>query len=334
MGPDPTDVIEMVSVDEQCPYQTVCSSGTVAGQPGEFVTREGVPACMTLPGLAVLTDNTSFVLQVASASALTGDCNAGNRRNGNLALSAALAPWPPVAAFLPASTFELPTGTVVFLYAGRVVRYRIAPNPDPADPEPALWRSETGRYRRDGTITPTDEPGAAGFTGTGGGSPWEMVARGIEDLQVEYFAGAGPWADRATARDQRRLGLARAESEDHALGAVVGPEPDRAVDVGGRRPRRRARAADDDRDAAPGLQRAADVPERHDPLSCGEPRPMRLNAMEDRVRAGSGFRPDPRHPRPHAADVLGSRSPRPRPRAQIATNYRWSQQALTTPRRA
>jgi len=193
MGPDPTDVIEMVSVDEQCPIQTVCSSGTVAGQPGEFVTREGVPACMTLPGLALLTDNTSFVLQAASASASTDNCNTGHARNGNLALSAALAPWPPLAAFLPASTFELPTGNVVFLYRGRLVRYRIAPNPDPADPAPALWRSETGRYQGNGTLAA--EPGAAGFTGTGGGSPWEMVARGIEDLQVEYFAGAGPWAD-------------------------------------------------------------------------------------------------------------------------------------------
>jgi prepilin-type N-terminal cleavage/methylation domain-containing protein len=194
MGPDPTDVVEMVSVDEQCPFQTVCSSGTVAGQPGEFVTREGVPACMNLPGLALLTDNTSFVLQVASASTTsTTDCNAGNARNGKLTLAAALTPWPPLAAFLPAATAPPPVGNVVFMYRGRVVRYRIAPSTDPTDPAPALWRSETGRYQRNGTLTA--EPGQAGFTGTGGGSPWEMVARGIEDLQVEYFAGAGPWAD-------------------------------------------------------------------------------------------------------------------------------------------
>jgi prepilin-type N-terminal cleavage/methylation domain-containing protein len=193
MGPDPTDVVEMVSADEECPLQTVCSSGAVAGQAGEFVTREGVPACMNLPGFALLTDNTSFVLQVASASAATTQCTSGDARNGNVALAAALAPWPPLAAFLPAASAPPPVGNVVFLYRGRIVRYRIAPSTDPMDLGPALWRSETGRYQRDGTLVA--EPGEPGFAGTGGGSPWEMVARGIEDLQVEYFAGAGPWAD-------------------------------------------------------------------------------------------------------------------------------------------
>jgi hypothetical protein len=61
----------------------------------------------------------------------------------------------------------------------------IANNPDPLDPVPVLWRSVTGRYDRLGAFP----PGAA--LGTPG-SPWQMVARGIEDLQVEYRGGAIP----------------------------------------------------------------------------------------------------------------------------------------------
>jgi prepilin-type N-terminal cleavage/methylation domain-containing protein len=191
MGADRTDVLEMVSVDEQCPYQTVCSDAIVAGMNGEFVTREGVPACMTLPGFALLTDNTSFVIQAASASTGTTPCTSGDARNGNLTLSAALSPWPALGTFLPAAPGELTSGgNVIFLYRGRVVRYRVAVT-DPADPTPALWRSETSRYKRDGDFA--IEPGEGGFPGPD--SPWEMVARGIEDLQVEYFAGVGPWVD-------------------------------------------------------------------------------------------------------------------------------------------
>jgi hypothetical protein len=87
------------------------------------------------------------------------------------------APWPPVAT--PA----------IYLYQGRVVRYRIAPSNDVNDPGPALWRSETGRYATAGAIAL--EPGEGGFPGAS--SPWELVARGIEDLQVEYMPGDLLW---------------------------------------------------------------------------------------------------------------------------------------------
>jgi hypothetical protein len=81
----------------------------------------------------------------------------------------------------------------IYLYSARVVRYRIAPGLDPADPNfPALWRSETGRYDSAGTAVP--EPGDASFPGAG--SPWEIVARGIEDLQIEYMPGDNLWHNR------------------------------------------------------------------------------------------------------------------------------------------
>lgn len=64
----------------------------------------------------------------------------------------------------------------------QVVRYEIAP--DPNDPTtPALWRSPTGTAQ-DGTLNNNQPPNA----------PWQLVARGIEDLQLRYLTGTG-WAD-------------------------------------------------------------------------------------------------------------------------------------------
>jgi prepilin-type N-terminal cleavage/methylation domain-containing protein len=191
-----TDVIELVSTDEQCPVLSVCNGidpDDTSVLPEVFVTRESVPACMRLPGLTLLTDGTSFVVRTAQAvtsGAVT--CTSGSANNGNLTvgeladgfrppaavmLASSTAPWPPVVA--PAT----------YLYQARVVRYRIAPSSDPNDPGPALWRSETGRYATDGSAAL--EPGESGFPGTG--SPWELVARGIEDLQIEYMPGDLLW---------------------------------------------------------------------------------------------------------------------------------------------
>jgi prepilin-type N-terminal cleavage/methylation domain-containing protein len=186
-----TDVLELVSVDERCPTQTVCSAAPVPGAAGLFITRERVPACFELPGLVLLTNNTNFTLQRAEAVAgAPAACpTAGTAvNNGNLSLGAGLAPWN--VALPAASTDELPAGNVVFLYRGRVVRYRVAPNVgDPQDAMPALWRSENGRYNTAGAAG--IEPGEPGFPGAG--SSWQLVARGIEDLQIEYLAGDDVW---------------------------------------------------------------------------------------------------------------------------------------------
>jgi hypothetical protein len=59
----------------------------------------------------------------------------------------------------------------------------VAPDPDDAN-IPALWRSNTGTWSSVG--------GAAVNPGAGVGN-WQVVARGIEDLQVDYMKGAGTW---------------------------------------------------------------------------------------------------------------------------------------------
>jgi hypothetical protein len=81
-------------------------------------------------------------------------------------------------------------GTPMFLHTGRVVRYMIATNPDPTDPSPVLWRSVTGRYAPNGTGL-----SAAIGTGTAATQAWQPVARGIEDMQVEYMSAVGTWAN-------------------------------------------------------------------------------------------------------------------------------------------
>jgi hypothetical protein len=86
-----------------------------------------------------------------------------------------------------------PEGTsspITFLYKAHMTRYAVAPANDAVDLTlPALWRSESGRYASDGTLAVL--PGAGGFPGAN--SPWELVARGIEDLQLEYMGGDGVW---------------------------------------------------------------------------------------------------------------------------------------------
>ncbi len=198
-GSDPSensDVLELVATDEQCPPQSVCNA-LVPGTAGVFVTREGVPRCMRLPGFALLTDNASFVIQpaqaVAGAATVCPGVTAPASQNGNLSLGVLPDAFRvPATPMLPANTTPWPPISVpaIYLYNGRVVRYRIGPGLDPAEPTaPALWRSETGRYAATGAVVP--EPGEASFPGAG--SPWEIVAKGIEDLQIEYMPGDRLW---------------------------------------------------------------------------------------------------------------------------------------------
>jgi prepilin-type N-terminal cleavage/methylation domain-containing protein len=231
-GGDPseaTDVLEVVSTDEQCPLQTVCNA-VVPGTAGTYTSREGIPGCLRLPGLLLLTDNTSFLVQPGQAMVGGGACPGGAAPpNGNLTLGVLPEPFRPPAAPLPSPAPGVwpPVATpVIYLYQARVARYRIGPSLDPLDPTPALWRSETGRYATDGTLAL--EPGDPGFTLAG--SPWEQVARGIEDLQIEYMGGDSLWRNQpplSTTNDwnslvrQARITLSARASAANVAGATA-----------------------------------------------------------------------------------------------------------------
>lgn len=186
-GGDPstnTDVLEIVTTAENCPALEVC--GGAPGSAGTLVTRTPVADCVAASPFVLVVHATAPGLVVQPSLAPSGpgaDC--GNAvLNGNVDVGAVIQPWavaPPTVA-----------GNPSFLYAARVVRYRIGPSTDPTDPHPALWRSNTGGYAPDGIAV--SEPGEAGFPDPG--SSWELVARGIEDLQIEYRGGDGAWRNR------------------------------------------------------------------------------------------------------------------------------------------
>jgi prepilin-type N-terminal cleavage/methylation domain-containing protein len=198
-GGDPSsnsDVLQLLSTDENCPALPICDVPNPVGTAGIVVARQPIPACISQPGVALLTnavvqpaDQLFTVQTVAPAGASPQACPGGggdSAQNGVLTLGAPLVPWG------PAGTIALPVpggDPNLFLYGGQVVRYRVAASPDPQDQSPVLWRSATGLYDTNGVVQP--EPGEPGFPGAG--SPWQLVARGIEDLQVEYMGGDGQW---------------------------------------------------------------------------------------------------------------------------------------------
>jgi prepilin-type N-terminal cleavage/methylation domain-containing protein len=187
---DATDILEVVTAEESCPAYRVCMN-PAAGAPSlngtaeTVVTREHIPAgCLLAPGsagsagLVLLTNNTLFTVYPATLGP-NGTACAGTvgDANGSIALGDALAEWKASAALGPGQ---------VLLYSAKIVRYAVAPSLDPSDPAPSLWRSETGRYDATGTAAPVPVVGATN---------WQVVARGIEDLQVEYLNGGGLWSN-------------------------------------------------------------------------------------------------------------------------------------------
>jgi prepilin-type N-terminal cleavage/methylation domain-containing protein len=188
-----TDALEVVSTEDTCPALRVCNRAGAILQ-----TREPVPTCMPgapapgSPGLVAIADINTFVVQpvVAGAAAacpgavgFTGDI----AQNGSLTLGAALPPWLGVAPAPLSAAAQAPAAPNNFLYTARISRYRIGPSGEALEAlanEPALWRSSTGIYTTAGAAVV--EPGQPGFNPAAPG-PWQLVARGIEDLQVEYL---------------------------------------------------------------------------------------------------------------------------------------------------
>jgi hypothetical protein len=76
------------------------------------------------------------------------------------------------------------TAQCQFMTAIQLVRYEIAPDPD--DPNtPSLWRSPSGTVDAGGTNGANQPPAP----------PWQVVAKGIEDMQIRYFTDAAQWQD-------------------------------------------------------------------------------------------------------------------------------------------
>ena len=169
-GGAPTDEIEMFMASE-CPPLEVCP---IAGEAGKSITtRELFTACYSMPALVLLADETTWALRWAEkpggGAAAGGKCDdmPPGTKGGH-------AVFPPGQAPLVNPTGGFAGWDPEYMMVGQAVRYRV--NLD-AEGVPNLERSAFG-----------------GQPDPDGNSTWQIVARGVEDLQVEYENGAG-WQD-------------------------------------------------------------------------------------------------------------------------------------------
>jgi prepilin-type N-terminal cleavage/methylation domain-containing protein len=178
------DFLQMVANDGSCPTLHVCN--TVGSN---MDTKEPLPLCYQ-PSLLAYAWGSSGSSQGAGPPGLLNLFQTGSGSPcgpGHLTAPNGSNPGlnPPGGACPGAS----PSTFCQFVSMIRVVRYELGP--DPNDPNtPVLYRSAQGRMTNGG-LGPCN-PCAAGPTPN---APWQLVARGIEDLQIRYLTGAGGWTD-------------------------------------------------------------------------------------------------------------------------------------------
>lgn len=211
------DFIEILGNDGTCATLSIC------GAPGgAMFTSEPLPACIfgTPPRSALAfvsgtfgpsgsaSKNPGLLWMNVPGPGGGGACGAGaGFSGGNVNTAAGKAPAfnpmgtdacsPPGQPPAPSEpgTANNPTEYCQSLSRVQFVRYELAPE-DPAAAlnmitnPPSLWRSDYGR--RDIDITATANAGPY----IGPNSPWQLVARGIDDMQVQYFRG-GAWSNTA-----------------------------------------------------------------------------------------------------------------------------------------
>jgi hypothetical protein len=198
------DILEIISAEEQCPYYSVCDTGGAELDVATpIIVREppdiNVNACMTpatLPTLLLATNNFNFAIVAAAGGApFVGACPAGaGNRSFTLVGPAPVGQWANKTA---GGLQSMQPAQGLWLTQARIARYEIAM--DPVDGiTPSLWRSTTGLWTEDGA--------AAGKAGAGVGT-WQLVARGIEDMQVEYMDAGGNWMNQPQPIDPTSCGV-------------------------------------------------------------------------------------------------------------------------------
>ncbi len=181
-----SDALEVRTAVNECPTLQLCDPLTG----GVATLSERLPACMKAPGLVVITDNkghsyTRWACRTGSAlTDIVGTCSQSPTANINGRVTfpsgdggiGCTAPGVDCNAGDGASTAPNLDTDTAFLSAINKVRYEVRMA---ADGVPSLWRSPSG--------------GTAGTQGGNcvpanlvNGSDWQLVARGIEDLQVRY----------------------------------------------------------------------------------------------------------------------------------------------------
>jgi hypothetical protein len=189
-----SDILEILAAEDRCPAQTLCNP-FVAGDADTLGSKEPNSACLAAgaSGFAVVTDNNVMTIQpIINAAAPEACAVGGTTENGGVELGPAVAiGLSPIAPPIP--PIAVGNSTYAFLFPARIARYMIGFDPSDPDRVPLLWRSVTGRYTADGAAVAAPPPDT--FTGAAPGINWQVVARGIEDLQVEYQDGLGNWTN-------------------------------------------------------------------------------------------------------------------------------------------
>jgi hypothetical protein len=163
-----TDELEIFAAAD-CPYLSVCEIST-QGTGSSVKTFQPLSACYRFPTLVILGDDARWGLYWAEkpGSGSTASCDSGGGGdNGHVTLPHGQAPLidPPGG---------LGTWIPKWMMVGQAIRYRVQAD---AGGVPELQRSEYGgQDLEDGT------------------SSWQTIARGIEDLQVQY-ENAADWQD-------------------------------------------------------------------------------------------------------------------------------------------
>ncbi|MBN2371080.1 MAG: prepilin-type N-terminal cleavage/methylation domain-containing protein [Vicinamibacteria bacterium] len=161
-----TDVIQFLSTQGDCPDVKVHQVG------GSAVNVESnflLPDCYTRSNYVLLIYDTG-----SAYWAWVQNLPAGAKFDFALGRQ----PDPPYSAFAPGTNLNLYGGDPVRVVSLNFIRYQIAP--DPTDQNvPCLWKSTTAGL--DSGFVFSSPPGPA----------WELVARGIEDMQVQYINGVG-----------------------------------------------------------------------------------------------------------------------------------------------
>jgi prepilin-type N-terminal cleavage/methylation domain-containing protein len=176
---DPTDALEIVTTVSECPLVRGTAPADPAADPAD--SNEPMPGCFPVDP-----QGPQFFYVGGRASAEYG-VFLGNAQAGTVA---GAFPFnigfvaPDEARIVPPDGYVQPAGDTFFMRAD-VVRYVVAV--DPTEPGvPCLWRSRTGDWDSAGAPVPAPP-----------GGNWQIVARGIEDLQVEYLTQGGWSADLA-----------------------------------------------------------------------------------------------------------------------------------------
>jgi len=161
-----TDELEIFT-SGNCDILNICNFNPGAS----FTTFEGLSSCFGFPALILLANDVEWGVYWASqpGAGSVSSCSGGGSDNGHVQFAPGQAPLINPAG---GPNFVDPPEIMSTITAAR---YRIQVD---AEGVPNLWRSAAG-----GRTDPVT-----------GASTWQMVARGVEDLQVRYETGAG-WAN-------------------------------------------------------------------------------------------------------------------------------------------